>query len=739
MKIGKLAGLLVLLAVNPAHASSLEAASELEQFMNGSEYPFNVGQVKNSDGTYTTYINQLDVTATVILSPKMVPVSGVAAGADGSKGSIITNPDGSVSLKAYDANSVLSYQNTTTFDSNTGLPVSGSWTDNVVGQTGTLSSGAAGITYTTEDGSGQVIDQYVLNVRTNADGTVTVDDLSTQPTAIANNQIWITYDPRGHELVNSGKIGAAYYVNIENPGGVEISIRYDASGNAVSLTGMKDGATVDNLTSGIQPIVEGASQTAPAGLTATLSGSSQIDLAWTASPGAAFYAVYGGGGGAPLVITSANSFSFGGLPAGASYGFKVAACDIAYHCSDQSAEVSATTGTGVLQAPTGLTAFPDQGLLNLSWGGVSGAASYNVFANGSPVPIYSGSITGFDSTMLISGETYSLTVAACDASNSCSSQSSPISATVPVPSPAPAIPTPAVPATPSGLTATTISAFRITLTWQPNGAASYGIFVNGGSAPAFMVKASQFTIGGFQPGKTYSFTVEACNSNYGCSAQSAPVQATTLNAFINIVQGWNLAGDGMSDPIAASSAFGDPSKVVSVWKWEVQGSNQNITYPAWAFYSPLLSDGGAAYAASHGYDFLATINPGEGFWVNSKQEFVVPLSGSTVPSASFADSAFAGEPNSLPKGWSLIAIGDNSTASGFNNVIGALPPQPQQIASNVLSIWAWNAELNNWYFYAPSLDSQGGAALADYIATKHYLGFGNMRLGPGTGFWVNHP
>ena len=51
----------------------------------------------------------------------------------------------------------------------------------------------------------------------------------------------------------------------------------------------------------------------------------------------------------------------------------------------------------------------------------------------------------------------------------------------------------------------------------------------------------------------------------------------------------------------------------------------------------------------------------------------------------------------------------------------------------------WRDPAPRWYFYAPSLEAQGGTALSDYINTKGYLDFSaaNKALGNGTGFWVN--
>ena len=79
--------------------------------------------------------------------------------------------------------------------------------------------------------------------------------------------------------------------------------------------------------------------------------------------------------------------------------------------------------------------------------------------------------------------------------------------------------------------------------------------------------------------------------------------------------GWNLAGGGSSLIVAAT--FGNAANVSTVWKW-------NSSAGKWAFYTPSLADGGASYAASHGYDFLTTIDGGEGYWVNAKQAFATP-------------------------------------------------------------------------------------------------------------------
>ena len=77
----------------------------------------------------------------------------------------------------------------------------------------------------------------------------------------------------------------------------------------------------------------------------------------------------------------------------------------------------------------------------------------------------------------------------------------------------------------------------------------------------------------------------------------------------------------------------------------------------------------------------------------------------------------------------------------FNSALAATPPQPGVTPQNFQSLWAWDATQSRWYFYAPSLDAQGGSAMADYIAGRGLLDFSaaGRVLDPASGFWVLKP
>lgn len=200
---------------------------------------------------------------------------------------------------------------------------------------------------------------------------------------------------------------------------------------------------------------------------------------------------------------------------------------------------------------------------------------------------------------------------------------------------------------------------------------------------------------------------------------------------LTFTTGWNLAGNGGTSAIDIA-VFSDGSKITTVWKWLADTSK-------WAFYTPSLAGQQLLdYISSKGYELLTSIGAGEGFWVNAKVDFSTQVSApAAVTSVSFQPQ-FDGTSRLLP-GWNMIAIGDNKTPSEFNKLLSTTPPAVGAIPINVTTLWAWDSGLTNWYFYAPSLDSNGG--LGSYITGKGYLDFAvtGKVLTPGTGFWVNKP
>lgn len=246
-----------------------------------------------------------------------------------------------------------------------------------------------------------------------------------------------------------------------------------------------------------------------------------------------------------------------------------------------------------------------------------------------------------------------------------------------------------------------------------------------------------------------SIVGNATNSITGKTRAFLLVPTTLPDTAISLNPGWNLIGNGVETALTPSASFDDKMKISSVWKWTPTGTTPGITYPAWAFYTPSMPDGGQAYAASKGYDFLTTINAGEGCWVNAKAALTFYLpAGNPVQSSSFMPAAglAAGGAHALRQGWNLIATGDSTTPAQFNSAIAtafSTPPSAGQVSTNLMALWAWSAAQQGWYFWAPSLFNSGG--LAAYLTSKSYLDFATMpttptgTLSPTTGFWVSRP
>ena len=293
------------------------------------------------------------------------------------------------------------------------------------------------------------------------------------------------------------------------------------------------------------------------------------------------------------------------------------------------------------------------------------------------------------------------------------------------------------PNAPSNLMASAVGPGQVNLSWTASadnvGVAHYNVY-RGASLIVQLGNVTNYTDISPQASTAYSYTVMACDAALNCSGQSASAQISTpAQANVVLAVGWNLVGNGGSSAMNVASLFGDVTKVVSIWKWIRAGSTAGVVYPAWAVYTPSV-DGGAAYATSKGYDTLATIQSGEGFWVNAKATFSVPL---TAP-AWIRSSVFQpAQSNSLTSGWNLIATGEAHSGSAFNQALSVTPISTGTIPVNLTTMWSWDNPLGRWYFYAPDLDASN--SLSSYLVSKNYLDFGAKTLTPASGFWVNKP
>src|SRR5271157_2075967 len=277
----------------------------------------------------------------------------------------------------------------------------------------------------------------------------------------------------------------------------------------------------------------GGAPAAPRNLTATAASSSQINLSWTASTGAASYNVLGSttsGGPYTSIATgvTTTSYSNTGLTASTAYYYVVQAVNSA-GTSANSAQASATTLPPAPAAPRNLTATAaSSSQINLSWTASTGAASYNVLGSttsGGPYSTVADGVTttSYSNTGLTASATYYYVVQAVNTSGA-SAYSAQTSATTQA--------APAAPTAPTNLTATAASSSQINLSWTAStGAASYNVLnstTSGGpySTVANGVTTNSYSNTGLAASATYYYVVQAVNSA-GASAYSAEASATT--------------------------------------------------------------------------------------------------------------------------------------------------------------------------------------------------------------------
>ncbi len=208
------------------------------------------------------------------------------------------------------------------------------------------------------------------------------------------------------------------------------------------------------------------------------------------------------------------------------------------------------------------------------------------------------------------------------------------------------------------------------------------------------------TYSGFTGNGDYDVVIFARDSE-GNITQTAVHKLTVTglsssNAYLNAGAGWSLLSSLI--PFQVGAHLADQQKFTSAWKWE--GGT-------WAVY--LAGEGQpGAYAASKGFANFTAINPGEGFWVNSKSDQQVTITGTPA----------LGELTFAP-GWNLLGL----KSTGASTVAELITGQ-----SGIVSIWKW--ENGTW---AVSLPSEGNPGA--YAQSK---GFNDLvTINPGEGFWVN--
>jgi fibronectin type 3 domain-containing protein len=284
-----------------------------------------------------------------------------------------------------------------------------------------------------------------------------------------------------------------------------------------------DGVSPNSLVSGAPT----PSAAGPANLTATAVSTTQIDLAWTAYPGAKSYTVERGsthGGPYSKTFTTAtNGFNDTSLAAGTTYYYVVVAA-IASGATQPSSEASAITAPFAPSTVTARAAGTTQ--INITWSVTTGAFAYNVLRGAKSGGPYTkiGSTSAltlqYPDTNLTAATPYFYVIQARNTGGS--SVYSPEATTT----------TQAL--APTNVAAEAVSGTQIDVTWTASaGAASYNVLCGGTSGgpyyPISSVTATSYANSGLTANTAYYYVVQAVTAG-GPSANSSQVTATTAPA-----------------------------------------------------------------------------------------------------------------------------------------------------------------------------------------------------------------
>ena len=305
--------------------------------------------------------------------------------------------------------------------------------------------------------------------------------------------------------------------------------------------------------------------TTPTSLTSASITTTTFTLSWTASAdavGVTGYKIFIGG--VQIGTSATNSFAVTGLIASTSYSLTVSAYDAASNNSTLSGALSVTTlvapDTVAPTVPTNLfSANLTTTTFTLNWTPSTdaiGVTGYNIF-NG-VVKIGTSVTTSFDVTGLQAATTYTFTVTAFDSAGNNSSNSTGLSVITLT------IPDTTAPSIPTNLSASTISATSLQLSWLAStdnvNVLNYKIFQNGSLIGTTV--STSLLINNLNIGTTYNFTVSAIDAAGNNSALSTTLPVTTSNITFTVTSSNEI--NGSISPLGIVTVNSGSSKTYNI-------------------------------------------------------------------------------------------------------------------------------------------------------------------------------
>lgn len=218
-----------------------------------------------------------------------------------------------------------------------------------------------------------------------------------------------------------------------------------------------------------------------------------------------------------------------------------------------SSNTPGTADTSAPSTPAGLTAAADSSSsIALSWNASTdnvGVAGYKIFRGGTQIA--TSTTNTYTDVGLTASTSYTYAVVAYDVAGNNSAQSTSASATTLAASQADTT----APTIPANLTATSISAIQINLSWAAStdniGVTGYEVWR--GTTKITTTTLTSFSDVGLAASTTYTYTVTAYDAAGNTSSKSTSTTATTLAAPASTV---TVSGDVTFDSVPASSTLG---------------------------------------------------------------------------------------------------------------------------------------------------------------------------------------